>query len=229
MRGIHDVTNSRTMAKRPEDLDEYRLAEYLAGDLSPVERSSISAYLADDASARELLSMAGEAMDAASSSETDARKRRQGVRKRPPFMLQSQRSVMRLVIGLIVLTITFGFALFLHILEELAPTRTPDVPSIEVQWTPVLRSDHFSISWSAVEGAEAYVVVVMDPTSEHMVARIETSETSIPDLFDRPVNETALTKKIPRSGEIMDLWISAFDRRGNLLRRSDRIPFVTDP
>jgi hypothetical protein len=217
------------MGKKPEDFDEYQLAEYLAGNLSAVERSQVSAYLAGDASARELLSMAGEAMDAASAPETESRKRRQGVRTRPPFMLQSQRSLMRLVVGLVVLTIALGFALFLHILEDMVPG-TPDVPSIEVQWTPILRSDHFSISWSAVEGADAYVVVVMDPTSEHLVARIETDNTSIPNLFDRPVNEAALTRSsIPRSGEILDLWISAFDHRGNLLRRSDRIPFVAEP
>jgi len=219
------------MPPRQEPIDEYILAEYLAGDLSPKERNSVSAYLAGDMGARELLSMAGEAMDAAETSGPDSvRRGNRRLTRRPDSELRSLQWLVRLTILLCVLTTSFGATLIVHLVQNVFPHRgANDVPSIEIEWTPILRSDHFSVSWSVVEGAEAYVVIIMDPTSERLIARLETDATSIGDLFSRPNNEGALpTHAIPRSGEILDIWVSAFDARGNLLRRSDRIPFVAE-
>ena len=233
------------MARKPDHIDEYLLADYLAGDLSPAQRDRCSAYLAGDGSARELLSMAGEAMDAAelpgtksdtlrdskpdsqSMAQEDLWKRREGVRSRPPFQTRHMRMLMSLTVVLAILTSLFGVALVFHLSENGLPDQANTIPTIDVGWTPILDSDHFGVAWSGVDRAATYVVIVMDPSSERLVARIETSSTSINELFGQPNNEVKLrNNEIPRSGEILDLWISAFDMRGQLLRRSDRIPFL---
>jgi len=219
------------MAKNLDRIDEYRLADYLAGELSPDDRTAVSAYLAKDASARELLSMAGEALDAAGGDGApEPRKRRPGVKSRPPFQTPSYRTLVRIIVVLCGLTITFGLVLLAHVVESDRGATVQEGPSIDVNWSPILRSDQFGISWSAVNGAAAYVLIIMEPASEKMLVRLETTSTFVADVFDHPDNETALSaRSVPRSGEILDLWISAFDTRGNLMRRSDRISVVASP
>ncbi|GMQ80984.1 MAG: hypothetical protein BMS9Abin05_0414 [Rhodothermia bacterium] len=212
------------MRRQQGKIDENILAGFLAGNLPSRLRNEIAAYLAQDESALELLGMAGEALDAAKNEigdgyygvrESERRQRytssRQFVRVRRAT-LYTTAAVLTILVGLFLFTV----------LNNFVSARHPPVRSIGIVWRPVFGADQFGISWPAIDGAASYVVMVMDPSSEKLVLRVETTSTSISSLFDTSDSE------VPPSGEVRELWISAFGVDGQLLRRSERIPFRVD-
>lgn len=212
------------MRKHLGKTDENILAGYLAGDLPPRLMSEIASYLAKDESNMELLGMAREALNSANTgreygtSDVRETRRKQRRTKSPQFIPTGRASWYTVA----TLAIVFVGIYLLSLLNGYTSSRSSSVPSVGIEWHPVIGTDHFSISWSSVMGAVSYVVVVMDPSKEKMVSRIETSSTSVPSLF------SASDSEVPRSGEILELWIAAFSEDGQLLRRSERIPFTAD-
>ena len=208
------------MDNKPDRIDENILAGYLSGDLPPRLRSEIAAYLATDDSALELLGMAGEALNAAdpeAQSKRNKRSSRRNQRATPaPQYIRSSRATLFTITA--VLLVLAG----VYLVEQLvnySSARPTEIQTVEISWSPVISTNRFGLSWASVEDASTYVVLIMDPTNEDLVSRIETTFSSIPNLL------SAMDTEVPRAGQIMELWIAAFDDNGNLLRRSDRIPF----
>ena len=168
--------------------------------------------------------MAGEALDAAKSESGDSYYgvRESGRQQRYTSSRQFVRVRRATMYAMaVLLTVLAGLFLFSLLSNFVSPRFSP-VRSLGVAWQPVFGADQFGISWPGVDGAASYVVIVMDPSSEKLTSRIETTSTSISNVFDTH------DSGVPPSGEVRELWISAFGDDGRLLRRSDRVPFRVD-
>lgn len=219
-------------------LDEYTLAAFLSGSLSPEARAAVVRQLAADADTRELLAFAAAAYAAASeaeemveeapSPETPSRKaappRRilrpaAGGDRRPA---RAPRRTLTRVAGAFVLVFALGFGL------RLALGPAPDALRNQPPAEPVLVvdiDDDLDIRWQPVEGAQRYRIVVFDPQAVEVVARLETTATRL-----APGTELSSSLRAALvGGRPYTLRIDALDDQNRIVERSDAQTFTFRP
>jgi len=216
-----------TMSRHLEHADEYILAAFLAGDLPSSLRKEIASYIAESDSARDLLKMAQQAMDVSETGDgspyvsPDAPKLAspQRVSRRrvesPGIGMSSLWKVTALFAGaVLILTITVAIL----VMDETGPGSIADG-----NWVPSVSAEQLHFSWEANDDAVMYQVLVMDPSTGEARVLSGTNQThySISAASGLEPRETPLT-----AGVEYRMWILAFDENGDILSRSDSIPFL---
>ncbi|GEM_PF-916032 len=215
------------MPRHLEHADEYILAAFLAGDLPASLRKEIASYIAENDSARDLLSMAQQAMEISESGDGStyvspdvptpvSPKRISRRRIEPPVIgVGSLWKVTALFAGaVLILTITVAIL-------AMDSTRPGSLSGGE--WIPSVSAEQLNLSWEAKDDAVMYQILVMDPATGEARVLSGTNQTnySISAASGLEPTENGLTV-----GVEYRMWILAFDENGDILSRSDPIPFL---
>lgn len=212
-------------------IDEHTLAAFIAGTLPKHRRDEVVTYLAGNSDARELLQMAYEALEAAQDAEVEGTRRSPLSRRRgdiPSSKRDRTAAPRRFVQGAgryvaaTVIVFAIGIVLRLAFGPPTDALRSPlpsEAGALRVQ---VDLADAPALSWSAVENAYQYRIVVWDPTEAQVVGQYQTREADLG--AEHPV-VTDLREKL-RSGDPYTLRIDAIDAQNRLIRSSETLSFM---
>lgn len=211
-------------------IDEHTLAAFIAGTLPKSRREEVITFLAGNSDACELLQMAYDALEAAHDANlrrvvqstepgiragTHSRHSGRAAAKSSPHPGAGRHVAAAAIVFTIgmVLRIAFGPP------TDAMPSSFPiDSENLQVE---IRLAEGPTITWSALDNAYAYRIVVSDLASAGNVGRYETRKSEI--RRGHPVVTDLRTKL--QQGQTYTLRIDAVDARNRLIRSSDTIEF----
>lgn len=190
-----------------EPVNDSLLAGFLAGTLTPDQRTHVVRYLADNAEAREVLRLAHQALHA---SEQPTMMQ---APSRPPVR-HARHRVPALARYALVLALVFSGGAILRVMVWPATDELRSQPG-QVEGPalrPVLQGS--ALQWAPVAEATAYELVLWDPQEARVLHRVQTAQTRTDEAFAR------VFQALP-PGRTVAVRVDAFDAQNRLLASSD--------
>ena len=197
-------------------IDEYTLAAYLAGRLSPARRSEIADFLRFNEDARDLLYAANQLLE----SEGDGRAQSTPLlssvaippRKKP--LLTASRRIGVLLWTSIVLVCLTAFLTTVVVAYRAGVDR--GLAEVTVGATApsrmmALQGPFVALNWADIRDAAHYRIVVWDDAQAAVVGQVES---------DVPTLDFEGLAGFMEEGAVRRVWMDAFDSEGRLLERS---------
>lgn len=214
------------MNKDNQVMDEYTLAAFMAGTLSPERREDVALYLSNNADARELLQMAYEALEASRDQDLDFELPEvEGVLPaqirpdRVPTQLSRRfHSGMARFAAAAVFVFAVGMGLRVSLgppTDALRSRQADDVLTLSVATS----ADDPVVHWNQVPDAYQYRVVFWDPQAAEVVGRHETSSTRLDqgDAFIESIRTQAT------DGRSYTVRVDAYDAQNRLIQTSETV------
>ncbi len=190
-----------------EPVNDALLAGFLAGTLTPDQRTHVVRYLAENTEAREVLRLAYQALHASDQPAVLRAPARPPVRHARPRVPAIARYALLLAV------VFSGGAI---VRATLAPgtdeLRSTTGTTADGALRPVLRGD--AIQWAPVGEAVAYELVLWDPQEARVIARVKTTQPRTDAAFAKVLRD------LP-SGRSVAMRVDAFDIENRLLASSD--------
>ena len=214
------------MYNPPDYIDEYTLADFIAGNLTGKQHADVIAYLANNADARELLRLASAALEEAKNLQELAETESHGF-LRAPF--RSDRMAVRsplfyrrikryAVATLMVFAVGIGLRLlFFPVSDPLRNGGNLEILDVSIH----VNQQDLQFEWTGVEDAFRYRLVVWDVLEAHVVGRYETRSTYL----DRENDFIIELLERLEPGRTYTLRIDAVDAQNRMIRSSTRVEF----
>ncbi|HYE59262.1 MAG TPA: hypothetical protein VD948_12190 [Rhodothermales bacterium] len=188
-----------------EPVNDSLLAGFLAGTLTPDQRTHVVRYLADNVEAREVLRLAHQALHA-SDQPVQAP-------SRPPVRHARPR-VPALARYALLLALVFSGGALIRVVTNPGTDELRSRPgeTAASALKPVLRGD--ALQWAPVEEAAAYELVLWDPQEARVLHRVKTTETRTDETFAAAFRALPVTRTVA-------VRVDAFDAENRLLASSD--------
>lgn len=189
-----------------QTIDEYTLASYLAGELSPGRRRQVARLLAENDEARELVLAARQLLDD-DPAGPDARSR----------LLAPHRVRLAIwIAGISVLVVAVAVTTMIaaRFRDEVVALRGQNPPLEDASWRVDLAVSDAHIEWQAIPDA-SYQVVFWDLEEGQVALRIAATSLGY-DLG---------TASLPEVDRPYSVWVEAVGRDGIPIKRTRAIPF----
>lgn len=212
-------------------IDEHTLAAFIAGTLPKNRRDEVITYLAGNSDAREVLQMAYDALETAQDSTLYAEgpsspaKQRTGTPPRRGDRASGTSDFLRgagRYVAATMIVFAIGIVLRLAFGPPTDALRSPLSRESEILRVQVDAAAGPSFTWSAVENAYLYRIVVWDPSAARVVGQYETRDSDLG--AGNPIVDDLATKL--GSGDPYTLRIDAIDAQNRLIRSSETVEFV---
>lgn len=196
-------------------IDEYTLAAYLAGRLSPGRRREVAEFLANDEEARSLLRAAGELLESEGDGQQTSWPALSAIEipsRRKPILNGSRRLnlIFWSVVGMVCVT-AFLTTTFVALRIGLEAGSPPPTGAASDGWAMHVIGPVGALAWDSVPGADRYHITYWVDGRPVPVAELDSD---VPYLA-----YAAVENQIPAEGRLR-VWVDAFDRDDRLLRRT---------
>ncbi|NNE70692.1 MAG: hypothetical protein HKN29_10070 [Rhodothermales bacterium] len=196
-------------------IDEYTLAAYLAGRLSPSRRKDVADFLRSDEDAREILSAANQLLESEGDGQSSSRPPLTSVSlppRRRPLLTQSARLGVILWTTVILVCLTAFLTTVVVAYRAGVDRGLTEVVggSAETSRMITMSGPLGTLDWHDVGGASSYRLVIWDDETASVVGRVDSD---VPSL-----DMTGIAGFLDESPH--RIWFDAFDEEGRLLERS---------
>lgn len=189
-----------------QTIDEYTLASFLAGELSPGRRRQVARLLAENEEARELVLAARQLLDDHPAGEA----------MRHHLLAPHRVRLAIWIAGISVLVVAVAATTMLaaRFRDEVVALRSPSPPLEDASWRVDLAVSDGYIEWQAIPDV-SYYVVFWDPEKGQVAVRTAASG------LGHDLGATVL----PTTDSPYSVWVEAVGPDGTLVKRSRAIPF----
>ncbi len=197
-------------------IDEYTLAAYLAGRLSPARRSDVAEFLRSNEDARDLLYAANQLMESEGDGHTSSTPLLSSVAippRRKPLLTASRRLGVLLWTFIVLVCLTAFLTTVVVAFRAGVDRGLAEVTSgaVDPSRMIALQGPFVALNWTDIEDAAHYRIVVWDDEKSAVVGQVRS---------DVPTLDFDGIAGFLDDDAVRRVWMDAFDAEGRLLERS---------